>query len=1052
MKFITNKYILNFLILMSMVALAGTAYYSYEAYVKYEKAQTASKNLYFVEQLDNMMDAISDERLKSALYMAHGENRSFESVEASRSNVDLKISDMLQYTEENPLFSKYKKRFESTKKHLKYVRTRVDTRSEDYESIFFEVYHNKIFNSFFGMMKRIYLSDSSTEIKSYLRMYEDFSRLKENTQLENAGILFILDASRIMSDQDLRSWNKVLLYDVLPSMSTVKNKDIVAKLSALLTAEQYHKIGLHERAEILYGADSGKYHITQEEWLSQIEKKMKYLAVSQGILTLSAKEYAEKNLSRSTEALNQYFLAMVLLFLLLLILLVIYYNIHKDKQLFEDTLKDIEMILDIDQQRELTALIDKRDINAIYKFLTKTIREANQAKDLFLANMSHEIRTPLNGIVGFTQLLKSTELTTEQKEFTTVIENSSDNLLTIVNDILDLAKIKAQKIELENISFNAIEKFESAIESYGARAAEKDIDLTVYIDPDMPMMLKGDPTKISQILVNLVSNAIKFTGLRGMIDVRVERVAEEEESVSLKFSVQDTGIGLTKEQTESIFDVFTQADTSTSRKFGGTGLGLSISAKLVQVMGGHLAIESEENKGSLFFFTLTLNKAKEALSFPKPNMYGFTVALVRPENVEKDYSHNLQAYVESSGAKFIEYSAGEILDMESTRLPDLMVLDHRDFNRAGEIEKYLDIETKIILITTSEYKSKITEVEEKIDQIIYKPLNLTKTLRSIDIVNKERKIQDNTEVTQTHMLFEDIHILVAEDNKINQKLIVNILQRLGIRVTTVENGHEALVQREKINDYDMIFMDIQMPVMGGIEATQKIIAYEEKSRKHHIPIVALTANALEGDREKYLAAGMDDYLSKPIVFETLQKMLQKYFEQSVRFVENEEKPRPETIESEVPAESEPDLLPVPEPLEAPVETVEESEQEEPMDKALSEERETVEEKVVTFDILLYRENILSSHIYVTMLNNLGYDVDIATSVDNFIDKIEKKSYHYVLFDTSSLIKIQYLLVDLIRDRDAVPFIFISEKEKSNAYCETLPLDATAEELRERLGQ
>ena len=469
-------------------------------------------------------------------------------------------------------------------------------------------------------------------------------------------------------------------------------------------------------------------------------------------------------------------------------------------------------------------------------------------------------------------------------------------------------------------------------------------------------------------------------------------------------------------------------------------------------MGGNLAIESELNKGSLFFFTLTLNKEEVALPFPKPNMYGFTVALVRPENVEKDYSHNLQAYVESSGAKFIEYSAGEILDMESTRLPDLMVLDHRDFNRAGEIEKYLDIETKIILITTSEYKSKITEVEEKIDQIIYKPLNLTKTLRSIDIVNKERKIQDNTEVTQTHMLFEDIHILVAEDNKINQKLIVNILQRLGIRVTTVENGHEALVQREKINDYDMIFMDIQMPVMGGIEATQKIIAYEEKSRKHHIPIVALTANALEGDREKYLAAGMDDYLSKPIVFETLQKMLQKYFEQSVRFVENEEKPRPETIESEVPAESEPDLLPVPEPLEAPVETVEESEQEEPMDKALSEERETLEEKVVTFDILLYRENILSSHIYVTMLNNLGYDVDIATSVDNFIDKIEKKSYHYVLFDTSSLIKIQYLLVDLIRDRDAVPFIFISEKEKSNAYCETLPLDATAEELRERLGQ
>jgi signal transduction histidine kinase len=302
--------------------------------------------------------------------------------------------------------------------------------------------------------------------------------------------------------------------------------------------------------------------------------------------------------------MTEYGMGALIALLLLLVLFVIYYNVNKDKQLFEDTLKDIEAVLNSEQQKELKTLIDNREINQIYRFLTKTIKEANQAKDLFLANMSHEIRTPLNGIVGFTQLLKTTDITAEQEEFITVIEHSSDNLLTIVNDILDLSKIKADKIELENIPFDPIEKFESAIESYGARASEKDIELGVYIDPDLPATLMGDPTKISQIIVNLISNAIKFTPMSGNIDVSIEKLSETNEDVTLKFAVTDTGIGISDEQKAKIFDAFSQADVSTSRKFGGTGLGLAISEKLVTFMGGTLDIKSEEDKGSTFFFTL----------------------------------------------------------------------------------------------------------------------------------------------------------------------------------------------------------------------------------------------------------------------------------------------------------------------------------------------------------------------------------------------------------------------------------------------------------------
>ena len=611
MKIINNKSIFNFLILVVLVVLVGASYYTYESYKTYESRQKGTQNIHFVEQLDSTLDAIATERLYSAIYMGAEGKKGFDKVKEARVNVDNALSEIRQYIEKNRVFNTYLKRLKAAKENLKYVRTRVDTLSSEYESIFYEVYHQKIFNSLIGAMKIVGATDPSAAMKSYLGTYVDFTVLKENTQLENTGIFFILSASKKMSDQNLQLWDSLLMHDTFPKFTSLKNRSVVSKLNALLTPEQFSKIGAKERALILYGAYSGKYDIATNEWFSQVAKKMKYIDLSQGILSLTAKNEAKDSLASSKEEMTQYAIGTGLTFLLLLVLFVIYNNITKDKQLFEDTLRDIETVLNIEQQKELKVLIDNRDINEIYKFLTNTIREANQAKDLFLANMSHEIRTPLNGIVGFTQLLKSTDVDAEQEEFITVIENSSENLLTIVNDILDLSKIKADKIELENISFNAVEKFESAIESYAARAAEKEIDLSVFIDPDMPKMLIGDPTKISQILVNLVSNAIKFTGVHGMIDVRVDKVVEKTDNVELKFSVKDTGIGITHEQRKKIFDAFSQADVSTSRKFGGTGLGLSISGKLVQFMGGKLEITSQEDKGSTFFFTLNLAKSKE---------------------------------------------------------------------------------------------------------------------------------------------------------------------------------------------------------------------------------------------------------------------------------------------------------------------------------------------------------------------------------------------------------------------------------------------------------
>ncbi len=627
-----------------------------------------------------------------------------------------------------------------------------------------------------------------------------------------------------MNDKDLMLWDSLLVNDRLPEFDALQNKAIVSRLNALVTPEQFSKIGSKERVLILYGAYKGEYPVTANEWFDQVEKKMKYIALAQSILSSTIQKHTENNVAESKDVMTQYAIGALFTLLLLLVLFVVYYNINKDKQLFEDTLRDIETVLNLEQQKELKALIDNREINQIYKFLTNTIREANQAKDLFLANMSHEIRTPLNGIVGFTQLLKSTSLSEEQEEFIKVIEHSSDNLLTIVNDILDLSKIKADKIELESISFDPVEKFESSIESYAARAAEKDIEFGIYVDPELPSEVIGDPTKISQILVNLISNAIKFTPSNGTVDVCIEKLSESNKDTTVKFSVTDSGIGITEEQKNKIFDAFSQADVSTSRKFGGTGLGLAISGKLVSFMGGELEIESVEDEGSTFYFTLKLEKSEQAEKRTVINMRGFKVGFVVPDiDVEREMNKNLETYINYTGAKFKVYYGDELLEKEESLLPDVVFIDHRYYQRKDELEKYLNLDTKIILMTTAERKKDIRQdLFDKIDRILYKPVNLTKTLKSLEVVYEEKDIENlsKTKENKHDISFEKIHVLVAEDNSINQKLIKNVLNSFGVNVTLANNGEEALNLRQQ-NEYDMIFMDIQMPVMGGVLKQQR---------------------------------------------------------------------------------------------------------------------------------------------------------------------------------------------------------------------------------------
>ena len=1063
MKIFNIKTILILLILLAAGAVGYFSWNTYNAYYAYNATQNSTQDRAFVQKMDTLLEATIKERDTSAVYMGKEGKSGFDAVQKARESLDQSLVAVGNFIAKNKEFNSYKKSLESIADNLQYVRTKVDTVTSDYQNVFLNVYHKEIAQTLIQDVKHVASNAKTEALKEYVSLYGEYMKTKEHTALENAGILFILNGSKRMSHQDLMLWDTLIIDDEIPQLVTLQDSTLRKKLEKMMAPKAFTTMANAQRVVIFKGTLSGKYDTSVEAWSSVVSKKREYITKAEKVVASTMQNYMQTRISERKSLLTQYLIEVVAAFILLLVLIMIYRNITKDKQLFEDTLKDIESVLSFEQQKELNALIENRDTNQIYRFLTETIRQANQAKDLFLANMSHEIRTPLNGIVGFTQLLKSTELTEEQAEFITVIETSSDNLLTIVNDILDLSKIKANKIELENIAFDPVEKFESSIESYAARADEKDIELGVYMDTHLPTKVMGDPTKISQVIVNLISNAIKFTPESGRVNVKVEKLDETESDVTIKFAVQDTGIGISEEQRSKIFDAFSQADVSTSRKYGGTGLGLAISGKLVSFMGGELEIESKEGEGATFFFTITLEKAEKSEARELPNMHGFTLAQVVPNhNTQRDINPNLQVYAQSVGAEYKIYKSEAVQALSASELPDVLFVDHRSFRKKDELEALFDLPTKVVLITTSSMNRSIKDIEHKIDRMFYKPVNLTKVFKSFEVVYEEMTPKATTEhlSQEKQDRFENLNILVAEDNAINQKLIQNVLSSLGINVTLANNGEEALKLRME-NSYDIIFMDIQMPVMGGIEATKAILEYEETRSEQHIPIVALTANALAGDREKYMAAGMDEYLTKPLELPALKALLLSYFSDRVLADNQEESSEPnvaeklelsdidemmgiESVEEEKEAEVEVEEAPIVEEV-SPV--LEEAIVEEEVTPAPVEVEEPKNENLV----LVYHAIPLMANIYVNMLKNLSYEVESVSDEDLFLDKLDEKSYAFVLFDMTPFMKMKAMVVDIIVDNGAKPFAIVSEVDESEHYpCSVIDEKVTAEEMREKL--